>query len=102
MASSSARCSAVRFSFMVGFIRLLPRLGNVISRDRTDDKRVGQVQYLENNRDEATSIRAAKCDGTARRVADVESRVLAKQHAVNLFGREAVFRDVPVLPSTSS
>ena len=63
-ASSSARCSAVRTGFVVGFIALLLRLRDIVRRDRSDDQRIGQVQHLEYDGNESAGTGDAKCDGT--------------------------------------
>src|SRR5437899_1194089 len=91
MASSSARCSAVRVGLMVGFMASLLLLGDIVSRDRADDERIGQVQHLEHNGDKATRPGTAKSDGSAGRVARVERRVFVVQGELDLFRRQAVF-----------
>src|SRR5262249_25632841 len=83
IASSSLRCSVVRF----GFMSSLRQLRDVVGGDWANDERIDQVQDLEHDDDEPARIRRAKGDRTARRVARVERRVFVEQRGLNLCRR---------------
>src|SRR5262249_46497190 len=94
MASSSARCSAVRWGFVVGFMVSLPRLGNVVGGYRADDERIGRVQHFKHDRNKPARTRASKGNGTAGRVAHVERRIFVQERELDFFRRQAMLRDV--------
>src|SRR5262249_27061407 len=94
MASSSARCSALRLGFMVGFMASPRRFGNVIGGDPAGDWPIVPGQHLEHDGNKPTCIGAAKGNGAAGRVAHVECRVFVEERGLDLLWRQAMFRDV--------
>src|SRR5439155_9534364 len=85
MASSSARCSAVRFGLVVGFMASLHWLRNVVGGNRADDERIGRIRDLEDDGEKPARAGVAKGDRTAGRVAHIERRVFVQERRFDLF-----------------
>src|ERR1051325_785573 len=94
MASSSARCSALRFGLVVGFMTSLRRFGYFVSGDWANDQRVGQIQNLKYDGDETACVGCSKGDRPARRFTHVEHRISGEQRGLNLSGRQPMFSDM--------
>src|SRR5438270_9388523 len=97
-ASSSARCSAVRWGFMdcfmVGFMTSPHRFGDVVGSDRADNKRIIQVQHVKHDGDKPAGTGAAKGNRTAGRLAHIEGRVSIEECRLNFLLRQAMVRNV--------
>jgi hypothetical protein len=79
---------------MVGFMASLPGFGDVVGGDRTDNERIGRVQYLEYHDDQSSGIRSAEGNGTAGGAAHVERGVFVVKCGLDFFRGQAMLGDV--------